>query len=234
MRTINVRRQPRLAGAIALLVPVLLLAGEEGAPRKVLSRPGLFAPLNEPPCSYCSTQDRKGFIGGCDPVIAWVRGAHNGGAAPIRHFLSASRVINDTYGLFFYDPDGGYVAAYQIDYGYKFHGWRGGVMVAQGRDGTLWSALSGVAFAGPQKGKRLKRMPSLVTDWGHWLMLHPESTAYDLFDGKRYPVAPLPTEMSAEAKDALAAADGRLPGLTEVLGVEVGEETAAYPLDEKV
>ena len=57
-------------------------------------------------------------------------------------------------------------------------------MVVKGRDGTLWSALSGTAIDGPQKGKRLERIASLTTDWGYWLMLHPESTAYDLYDGK--------------------------------------------------
>ena len=126
----------------------VIAAAEEPAPKLVL-KPDLFAPLTEPPCSYCSTQHRKRLIDETDLVLAWIRGAHNGGAISVRHFLASPRVINDTYGLFFYDPDGGYVAAYQKDYGYKFHGWRGGVMVVQGRDGTLWSALSGVAFDGP-------------------------------------------------------------------------------------
>src|SRR5688572_2495808 len=171
------------------LLLLTLLAGAALAPatgvrsapeRKVLARPGLYKALTEPPCSYCSTQNRKGFVRPDDRVIAWLRAAHNGGAIPIRHFLSAPRVINDTYGLFFYDPDGGYVSAFAKDYGYEFYGWRGGVMIARGRDGTLWSALSGVGFEGPQKGKKLQRIPSMVTDWGYWLMLHPESTAYDL------------------------------------------------------
>jgi hypothetical protein len=194
-------------------------------------KPGAFDPLTEPPCSYCSTQHRKKFVAGDDVVLAWIRGAHNGGAIPLRHFLSATRVINDTYGLFFYDPDGGYVAAFQKDYGYKLHGWRSGLMVVQGRDGTLWWALSGEAFEGPQKGKRLTRIPSLVTTWEHWLMLHPESTAYDLFDGQKYKSAPLPTEMSAEAKNSLGKVDGRLPAMSTVLGVEVGEARYAFPID---
>lgn len=142
-------------------------------------------------------------------------------------------MINDTYGLFFYDPDGGYVAAYQKDYGYKFHGWRGGVMVVQGRDGTLWSALAGVAFDGPQKGKRLTRVPSLTTLWGHWLMLHPESTAYDLFDGKTYKITQLPTEPSKDASASRGAADDRLAAMSLVLGVEAGDEATAFAIDEK-
>ncbi len=208
---------------------------DNGRAPKLIAKPELFEPLTEPPCSYCSTQHRKGLIAEGDRVIAWLRAAHNGGAIPLRHFLAAPRVINDTYGLFFYDPEGGYVAAYKKDYGYKFHGWRGGVMVVKGRDGSLWSALTGVAFDGPQKGRRLTRIASLVTDWGHWLMLHPESTAYDLFDGKRYRMAELPTEFHPVAKSSMGAVDERLDAMTPVMGVEIGGRAAkAFPLDVNV
>src|SRR5205085_5167134 len=134
--------------------------------------------------------------------------------------------------LFFYDPDGGYVSAFVKDYGYEFYGWRGGVMVVKGRDGTLWSALTGMAFEGPQKGKRLERLPSMVTEWGYWLMLHPESTAYNLFDGKKYATTDLPAEMSAEAKQNMGQVDARLQPLALVLGVEGGNQTKAFPLDQ--
>ena len=200
----------------------------------LLPAPGRFKSLTEPQCSYASTQNRKGFVQNNDRVLAWIRGAHNGGAIPIRHFLAAPRVINDTYGLFFYDPDGGYVSAFKKDYGYEFYGWHAGVMVVKGRDGTLWSALTGLALAGPQKGKRLERLPSLTTHWGHWLMLHPESTVYDLFDGKKYPEAELPTQMSKEAQASMGKVDARLAPRSLVLGVEVGGPTKAYPLNETV
>ena len=227
-------KKPISTSAFASLLLALSAAAAPGADdghaRELLLKPGLYSPLTEPPCSYCSTQNRKNFIKPDDRVLAWIRGAHNGGAIPIRHFLAAPRVINDTYGLFFYDPDGDYVSAFAKDSGYEFHGWRGGVMVAKGRDGTLWSALSGVAFDGPQKGKRLQRLPSMVTDWGHWLMLHPESTAYDLFDGKKYPSAELPKEISAEARKNMGAVDERLEPLTLVMGVEAGGKAKAFSL----
>jgi hypothetical protein len=200
------------------------------APR-MLVKEGLFKSLTEPPCSYCSTQNRKGLIRTDDRVIAWLRAVHNGGAIPIRLFLAAPRVINDTYGLFFYDADGDFVTAFAKDYGYEFHGWRGGVMVVKGRDGTLWSTLTGIAFDGPQKGKRLPRIPSMVTEWGYWLMLHPESTAYDLFDGRRYPAADLPARMSEGARETMGEVDARLKPLAPVLGVEQGGQTRAYPLE---
>lgn len=225
----NYRSKLLLTSTIALLAVCPLIFAGDG--ERIIAKPGLYKPLTEPPCSYCSTQHRKGLIEDKDRVIAWLRGKHNGGAFPLRHFLSGPRVVNDTYGLFFYDPDGGYVAAYKKDYGYTFHGWRDGVMVVKGRDGTLWSALSGVAFQGPKKGQRLKRIPSFVTNWSYWLMLHPESTTYNLFNGKKYRVVPLPAKMSAEAKEQMGKVDGRLPALANVLGVEVGTARKAFPLN---
>ena len=221
--------------ARALVLALLLLGSlAQGADDGILPRSGEFHQLTEPPCSYCSTQQRKGLIRADDPVIAWVRGAHNGGAIPLRHFLAAPRVINDTYGLFFYDPDGGYVSAFKKDYGYEFYGWRRGVMVVKGKDGTIWSALTGRAIEGPQAGQLLERLPSFPTQWGYWLMLHPESTAYDLFDGKRYPMAELPTRMRAEVEQTMGTPNPRLPSLKPVLGVELGDHGKAFPLDEAV
>ena len=188
-------------------------------------------PITEPPCSYCSTQHTKSLIQNDDRVIAWLRAAHNGGAFPIRYFLSGPRVVNDTYGLFFYDPAGQFVAAYEKDYGYKLYGARRGVMVVQGQDGTLWSALTGKAFSGPQAGKRLKRIPSLVTDWSYWLMLHPESTTYDLFDGKKYKTHPLADSMPADFNASADGTNNRLDTTTVVLGVEFESVQKAYPLD---
>jgi hypothetical protein len=212
---------PFVAGALAL-------AGD--GEKKTVVKPGLFKSLTEPPCSYVSTQNRKGFVRPDDRVLAWVRAVHNGGAFPLRHFIAGPRIINDTYGLFFYDADGDYVSAFKKDYGFEFHGWRGGVMVVKGPDGTLWSALRGVGLEGPKKGERLERIPSLVTDWGYWLMLHPESTAYDLFDGTKYAVAELPGDLSAGARESMGEVDRRLAPMAPVLGVEVGKEARAYPL----
>ncbi len=198
----------------------------------IIAKPDLFKPLTEPPCSYCVNQALKSLIRDDDVVLAWIRGKHNGGAMPLRHFIAVPRVVNDTYGLFFYDPDGGYVSAFQKDYGYRFHGWRGGVMVAAGRDGTLWSALSGRAIEGPQKGTKLKRVPNVLTTWKQWLMLHPESTAYDLFDGKKYPLAELPVSMSSDALGSIGKVDERLEKLTPVMGIEGTTEYLAVPLDD--
>ncbi len=226
----------RRTGALCLFVLTLAChMTEPDGPRTtldVIEEPGRFEALSEPPSSYCSTEDRKGFARDDDRAIVWLRAAHNGGAIPIRMLLSAPRVINDTSGMFFYDPDGDYVAAYQAqrDYAYRFQGWCRGALVVEGVDGTLWYALSGIAFQGPRKGQKLARIPSMTTDWGYWLMLHPESTTYDLFDGKRYETATLPSKLSSEARDTMGMVDWRMAPLVQILGVEVGDETLAVPL----
>ncbi|MEO2017145.1 MAG: DUF3179 domain-containing (seleno)protein [Fuerstiella sp.] len=217
--------------AIFVCGPIDVRGQGDDQPPPVVRLQTAVTPLTEPPCSYCSTQHLKSFVRADDRVIAWLRAAHNGGAFPIRHFLAGSRVVNDTYGLFFFDPDGGYVAAFEKDYGYKMYGWRRGVMIVEGKDGTLWSALTGRAFSGPQEGRQLKRIPSLVTDWNYWLMLHPESTTYDLFDGKKYITTPIPTTISAQAKASMGKVDKRLDAMTAVLGVEFGEKQKTFPLD---
>jgi hypothetical protein len=188
----------------------------------ILRQPGLFKSLTEPPCSYVSTEHRKGFVRYDDPAIAWIRGPHNGGAVPLRHFLNGPRIINDTYGLFFYDPDAGFISVFEKDYGYEFEGWRNGIMIARGPDGTLYSTLSGRGIDGPKKGERLKRVPSVPTEWGHWLMLHPESTAYNLFDGKKYLVAELGTKPNPSFLKAVGTSDDRMPAEALVMGVEKG------------
>jgi len=195
-----------------------------------LIKPGHFAELTEPPCSYCITEHRKGKIDGDDRVVAWIRGVHNGGAFPLKLFLSGTRIVNDTYGLFIHDTDGGYVSVFPKNYGFTFHGWRKGVMVVRGPDGTLWSGLSGRALEGPQAGARFARVPSLVTTWEHWLLLHPESTTYDLLDGNKYPPVAWPDTISAEARATMGRGDPRLPAEREVLGVEAGTNTIAFAL----
>ena len=205
--------------------------------RAGLDAPTLFRPLKNPQCSYCNVQHEKGFVKDDDRVIAWLRSSHQGGAIPLRHFLSASRVINDTYGIFFYDPDGGYVSSFERSPGYRhtyeFHGWRNGVMVVKGNDGSLVSALTGKIFDGPRKGQRLKRIASMMTDWKPWLALHPESVAYRMYDGKKFVPLELPKGQSTQARESMGKVDSRLEPFVPVIGIEAGDTAEAWQLDPK-
>src|SRR5262249_17815902 len=162
-------------------------------------------------------------------VLCWTRGYSDGGAIPYRFFLNPYRVISDSYGVFVYDPDAGFARGFAPSFHFRFHGWRNGVLVLKHQDGTLYSGLTGRAFDGPNRGKRLQPVPTLVSDWGFWLERYPHAVAYHLFD-KSQPVE-LSAPENADSRRSRGPADPRLPVDTPVLGVWDGQRARAYPLD---
>lgn len=163
-----------------------------------------------------------------EPVLSWTRFAHEGGAIQYRFFLEPYRVIRDTYGVFVYDPDAGFARGFKRSLDFTFHGWRNGVMVMKHKDGTLFSTLSGRAFAGPRKGQRLQAIPTITTNWGYWKAAYPKSVNYRMFEKYQ------PIELTrGQNKDSLCSrgpADKRLASQAEVIGVSLGDKTKAYPL----
>src|SRR5690348_1696173 len=176
---------------------------------KLLFRPELFETLVNPNCSHCvdEAKRRASELRGDDRVLAWTRGKYEGGAVPWRFFLVPYRVISDTYGVFVYDADAGFVRGYEPSLDFRFHGWRNGVMVIRHKDGTLYSALSGRAFDGPRKGERLKPIATLETDWGYWSKVYPGSVAYHMFD--KYQPHELPRRDNADSIGTRLQADPR-------------------------
>ena len=145
----------RRAACLLLLAAPVAAAGEKPT---VVARPDAFETLVNPNCSHCVDEAKRRVkdLKPDDPVLAWTRGYSDGGAIPVRFFLAPYRVISDSYGVFVYDPDAGYARGFAPSYTFRFHGWRNGVMVMKDtKDGTLYSCLSGVAFAGPRQGHRL-------------------------------------------------------------------------------
>src|SRR6266853_5577261 len=147
-----------LALAVALFATASSFSAPAIAAVNLVEKPEFFKTLVNPPCSYCidESQRRAGELREDDRVLAWVRGKHDGGAVPFRFFLVPYRVISDTYGVWIYDADAGFVRGYEPSLDFSFYGWRNGVMAIQHKDGTLFSALSGIAFDGPRKGQALK------------------------------------------------------------------------------
>src|SRR5436190_19650216 len=78
---------------------------------KLLEKPGAFETLVNPNCSHCvdEAKRRANELQKGDRVLAWIRGKYDGGAIPVRFFLAPYRVISDTYGVFVYDPDAGFM-----------------------------------------------------------------------------------------------------------------------------
>jgi hypothetical protein len=215
---------------LLLLVP-LLAAAEPAAPPLIV-KPDAFPTLVNPKCSHCRDEAirRAAQLKDDDRVLCWIRGYSDGGAIPYRFFLNPYRVISDTYGVFVYDPDAGFARGFAPSLDFSFYGWRNGVIVMRHKDGTLYSCLTGLAFDGPNKGKRLTPVPTLVSDWGFWLKHYPGAVAYHMFD--KYQPQELSSKVNEDSRKSRPAnIDKRLPGDTLVLGVSGDKQARAYPLE---
>ena len=86
-----------------------------------------------------------------------------------------------------------------------------------------WSQLFGEAVDGEMKGHRLEKLPSIMTSWGRWRELHPDTTVYV----KRS--TPYGAQFTGTAFAGVASAE---PGPVQkedlVLGVEGHVEARAY------
>jgi hypothetical protein len=217
-----------------LLAPLVFTPiglGEESKDASLIFKPDAFQTLVNPQCSHCKDEAKRRSreLRDDDRVLCWTRGYYDGGAIPMRFFLSPYRVISDSYGVFVYDPDAGYARGYTPSYNFRFHGWRNGVMVMKHKDGTLYSCLTGLAFDGPKKGTRLKTIPTLTSDWGVWLKQYPENVAYHMYD--KYQPIDLPKTLNEDSSRSRVKADDRLPADTAVLGVWTGKQARAYPIE---
>lgn len=94
--------------------------------------------------------------------------------------------------------------------------------------GSYWSQVTGEAIRGPLAGRRLSEVPSVVTNWGDWKKLHPDTLVLRSDVGPRRS----PYQAYFESPGRLGVLgtqnpDERLPGKTWVWGlVDNGEATA--------
>lgn len=210
---------------------VLLVVGVAAADPVVVAKPDAFPTLVNPDCSHCrdEAKRRAADLRDDDRVLCWTRGYSDGGAIPYRFFLNPYRVISDTYGVFVLDAEAGYARGFAPSLDFRFHGWRDGVMVMKHKDGTLYSCLSGRAFDGPNKGQRLKAVPTLTSTWGTWLRTYPQAVAYHMFD--KYQAVELPAKANEDSLKSRGTADPRLPADAPVLGVFADDKARAYPVE---
>src|SRR5947209_19885732 len=223
MKTMLPSARPAFYAALTLLFAVnAALGAETGKPPTVVPMPEAFESLLHPNCSHCfiEANRRKAELRPDDRVLCWMQvqadGYVNDGAIPLRFFLNTHRILDDGWGLFVYDPDAGFARGFTPGGGpYRFYGWRNGVMVIKGQDGTLYSGLTGIAFDGPGTGNRLQPEPTLVTDWGFWQKRYPQTVAFTMYD--KYKPIDLPTKVNEDSSKSRTPTDERLPADTMVL-----------------
>src|SRR6185436_13523105 len=120
----------RMCRDCALLLLSVFVAVNQGtsAELKRIDKPTYFKTLVNPQCSHCIDEARRraNELRDNDRVLAWIRGKYDGGAAPFRFFLVPYRVISDTYGVWIYDADAGFVRGFEPSLDFTFQGWRNG------------------------------------------------------------------------------------------------------------
>jgi len=113
----------------------------------------------------------------------------------------------------------------------------GGNEVFQDREtGSRWQQSSLEAISGLLKGERLELYPFLLTSWGEWHRLHPDTLVLKPLPGYAERI-PERNEMirqglsgEGSAPPGVLRVDNRLKPKTMVLGLAVGASDKAFPL----
>jgi hypothetical protein len=108
--------------------------------------------------------------------------------------------------------------------------WRDALVMYDRSTETLWSQVNATAISGEHTGDVLTEIPSMVTTWGEWKALHPDTLVLEkpALDGSPYDRY----YSSAEAYGASGKGsdDDRLPGKELVMGVVAGDAATAVTL----
>ena len=102
--------------------------------------------------------------------------------------------------------------------------------------GSRWQQSSLQAISGPLKGEHLELYPFLLTDWGEWHRLHPDTLVLKPLPGYADRIAErnemIRQGLSGEgsAPPGVLRVDDRLKPKTMVLGLVVGGSDEAFPL----
>jgi hypothetical protein len=113
----------------------------------------------------------------------------------------------------------------------------GGNEVFKDREtGSRWQQSSLQAISGPLQGERLQLYPFLLTSWGEWHRLHPDTVVLKPLPGyaERIPERneQIRQGLSGEgsAPPGVLRVDDRLKPKTMILGLAVGQSDEAFPL----
>jgi len=111
-----------------------------------------------------------------------------------------------------------------------------GTIVLQDRaTGTLFSPFGGLGLEGPLAGRKLERLPLILTHWDEWLARHPDTDVVfaspALRGGHGAWYTPGKWGIVSEMGSTIVSFDPRLPENTLVYGMESGQGKS-YPLEE--
>jgi hypothetical protein len=102
--------------------------------------------------------------------------------------------------------------------------------------GSRWQQSSLEAISGPLQGKHLELFPFLLTSWGEWHRLHPDSLVLKPLPGYADRVAAVNDMIrkgvreEGPAPNGVLHTDDRLKPHTMILGIDVKDDSKAFPL----
>ena len=108
--------------------------------------------------------------------------------------------------------------------------WRDSLVMYDRTSLSLWSQVQGRAVAGPREGERLGELPSVVSTWGAWKTLHPNSLVLVKPPLKDAPYAPYFRNTRRVGLFWSKNGDKRLPAKELVFGIARDDGQVAVPL----
>ena len=98
---------------------------------------------------------------------------------------------------------------------------------------SLWSHLAGAAVSGPMRGQKLKIVDSMLTDWGTWKKLYPNSKVLSTGQEGLFASTKDPYESYYRSADTgiipTRRSDKRIYPKEYVLGLTINDKAKAYP-----
>ena len=114
----------------------------------------------------------------------------------------------------------------------------GGNEVFRDREtGSRWQQSSLEAISGPLKGEHLELRDFLLTNWGEWRRLHPDTVVLKPLPGYAERIPELNRRVEegllqrGDAPEGVLRTDGRLPPKTMILGLDLDGASKAFPLN---
>ena len=116
--------------------------------------------------------------------------------------------------------------------------YNGSILIADHETKSYWTPFTGEALEGELKGTKLPQVPLIQCSWSRWVQMHPDTNvlyrsgfprptgleAHVLTENDAY----MPAKLLESVLEPL---DERLDFTDWVLGITVGDQARAYPLD---
>jgi len=124
----------------------------------------------------------------------------------------------------------------ELTFGVSGYLYRNNLVMYDHQSNGLWSQLLAQGIKGAHRGEYLTVLPSVLTTWGEWKEVYPDArilSAEKMGQDTQNIIDPYAGYYlsGSTGMGGSATIDKRLPAKSLVIGIQVGKETRAYPLE---